>query len=235
MVHRGDESAAGSEHAGDFPQRACHVGHERQPAERRAGHVGAAVKEGQRADVGLHQRDGDARGPVQLRRAGQHPRGDVEGHDVRPGPSQPAGAGRRAAADLDDPAPRHVAEQVRIGLPEPLGPPEEVGVTEIGAVFREVRRRGSVPPSAVRAGGFLDSGRPAGDAACCGIAVTAEGKAGERGRRDAHDAPIVTRRKGSDRPRTQVDPAVSTSVRWGVRQRSVVVFRTRNARTGSPR
>ena len=100
-----------------------------------------------------------------------------------PARRQPARAGRRAAADLQHPPPGDVPEQVGVGLAQPLGAPQEVGVAEVGAVLGEVGRRRGVPPAPVGAGGLVLAGRAPGDAAGRGIAVAAQRAARRRGRR----------------------------------------------------
>ena len=70
-------------------------------------------------------------------------------------------------------------EQVRVGLAQPLGAPQEVGVAQVRAVLGEVGGRGGVPPAAVRPRRLRVPGRTAGHAAGGRIAVAAERKPGE--------------------------------------------------------
>ena len=60
------------------------------------------------------------------------------------------------------------------GLPQPLRAPQEVDVPEVGAVLREVGRRGGVPPAPVGAHGLPRPGRAAGHATGRRIAVAAQ-------------------------------------------------------------
>ena len=72
---------------------------------------------------------------------------------------QPAGALRRAGTDLEHAAPCHVAEQARVGLVEPLGPPDEVAVTEERAVLSLVAVGLGVPPGPAGPGRITLRGR----------------------------------------------------------------------------
>ena len=150
----------------------------RRTPSRRGRRLPVGQREG--AGVGLQQRHGETGRPVQLGGPGQHPGREVERDDVGTRPAQPPRAGRRAAADLQHPPAGDVAEQVRVGLAQPLGAPQEVGVAEVGAVLGEVGRRGGVPPAAVGADRLRGADRPAGDAAGGGVAVAAQRQSGGR-------------------------------------------------------
>ena len=124
---------------------------------------------------------------------GQHPRRQVERHHLGAGGGQPPGARRRAAADLQHPPARDVAEQPRVGLAQPLGPPQEVRVAQVGTVLGEVGRRRGVPPAAVGphrlglghraalhpAGQRVAVARPGGAERASGDGGTAAGRGGE--------------------------------------------------------
>ena len=81
----------------------------------------------------------------------------------RAGGGDPAGALAGAGADLEHPAAAHVAQQPQLVLAPALGPPDEVGVTEEGAVLGVVLARLGVPPRPVGGGGFLGTRLPAAD------------------------------------------------------------------------
>src|SRR4029079_1258148 len=63
---------------------------------------------------------------------------------------EPARAGCGAAADLQHPASRDVAEQARVGLPHALRAPDEVDVADVAAVLGQVVVGVGVPPGATR-------------------------------------------------------------------------------------
>ena len=102
------------------------------------------------ADAGARvERRGRARA---ARRTGRSPTGSA------PCVDQPAAALRRAGADLEHPRARDVAEQVGLGLAEPLGAPQEVGVAEEAAVLGLILGR-RAPPTTRREARTVSLGR----------------------------------------------------------------------------
>ena len=147
---------------------AAGVGDERQPAEGRARHVDAmpSPAAARRRRPGAAARRCRSTGSARPRGPASRPRGRARRRP--PPPPQPPRARRRAAADLQHPAAGDVAEQVRVGLAQPLGAPEEVDVAEVGAVLGQVGGRGGVPPAAVGPRRLRGTGRTARDPPAAG-------------------------------------------------------------------
>jgi hypothetical protein len=61
-----------------------------------------------------------------------------------------------AAANLQNPTPNHIAEQLRVGLVEPFRSPNELPVTKKVSVLGLVGVGRLIPPSTVRAYGFFE-------------------------------------------------------------------------------
>ena len=107
-----------------------------------------AVGERQPLGVGLHQRHGDAGRGVERGRVPQHPAERSRRDRPAPWVGEPARARRRAAADLQHPAPGDVAEQARVGLAQALRAPDEVDVADGARRARRGSRRRRRPTSA---------------------------------------------------------------------------------------
>jgi hypothetical protein len=94
------------------------------------------VGERQPLRAGLHERDADPGAVAEGGGVGQHRPGQVQGDGACPP------ASRASARTAPDPQPisrtsrpRTSAEQVRVGLAQALGAPDEVDVADVGAVL----------------------------------------------------------------------------------------------------
>ena len=221
------EPPAGPQHPRHLGHDALGVGDERQPPVGRARRRRSCpVGERERAGVGLQQRHGDPGGRFSSAARASIPPERSSATTSAPGAPQPARAGRRAAADLEH-AP--AARRPRAGAPRPPAAPPGTRGTRRRRGRRRARpvvRRVGVPPAPV---GARDSSAPAGrgrrrrprDSRRCPAEVR------DRTAGGAHDTPIVTAGAagGAADPG---GPGRLASVRWGMRQKSVVLFPSRD-------
>ena len=109
----------------------------------------ALVRNGSSQTSALDQRHPDPATTRTGHRVAQHAGRHIEGNYLRALSGEVAGTGCRAAADLEDAAAGDCTEQADVLLADVLRTPDEVGVTQEGAVFEVVLVGVGIPPAPV--------------------------------------------------------------------------------------